>query len=84
MGSSRSRMPNWIQLFGITGITGIFFILVAGAVSTAAEFVRIRHALAPLPVLTGRRHVFRSVAAWHLTVPLLIATVVTGAVTAWH
>lgn len=81
LGSSRSRMPNWIQLFGITGI---LFILVAGAVSAAAEFVRIRHALAPLSVLTGRRSVFRSVASWHLTVPLLIATVVTGGVTAWH
>ncbi|MFJ6461124.1 permease [Streptomyces sp. NPDC091387] len=81
LGSSRSRLPNWIQLFGITGI---LFVLVAGAVSAAAEFVRIRHALAPLSVLTGRRRVFRSVASWHLTVPLLISTVVTGAVTAWH
>ncbi|MEV0576525.1 permease [Streptomyces sp. NPDC050392] len=80
-GSSRSRLPNWIQLFGITGI---LFVLVAGAVSAAAEFVRIRHALAPLAVLTGRRGVFRSVASWHLTVPLLVATVVTGVVTAWH
>lgn len=81
LGSSRSRLPNWIQLFGITGI---LFVLGAGAVSAAAEFVRVRHALAPLSVLTGNRRVFRSVTAWHLTVPLLIATVVTGAVTAWH
>lgn len=80
-GSSRSRLSNWIQLFGITGI---LFVLVAGAVSAAAEFVRIRHALAPLSVLAGRRRVFRSVTAWHLTVPLLIATVVAGVVTAWH
>lgn len=81
LGSSRARLPNWIQLFGVTGI---LFILVTGAVSAAAEFVRIRHVLAPLSVLTGHRRVFRSVTAWHLTVPLLIATVVTGAVTAWH
>ncbi len=81
LGSSRVRLPNWIQLFGVTGL---FFLLVAGAVSAAAEFVRIRHALAPLSVLTGHRRVFRSVSSWHLTVPLLIATVVTGAVTAWH
>ncbi len=81
LGSSRSHLPNWIQLFGVTGI---LFLLVAGAVSAAAEFVRIRHALAPLSVLTGNRRVFRSVTSWHLTVPLLIATVVAGAVTAWH
>ncbi|MGW1974237.1 permease [Streptomyces sp. NPDC001889] len=78
---SKTRLTNWIQLFGITGI---LFILVAGAVSAAAEFVRVRRALAPLSVLTDRRRVFHSVASWHLTVPLLIATVVTGAVTAWH
>lgn len=81
MGTSRSRLPNWIQLYGITGV---LFVLGAGAVSAAAEFVRVRHALAPLSVLTGRRRVFRSVTLWHLTVPLLIATVVTGVVTAWH
>ncbi|MEV6397437.1 permease [Streptomyces sp. NPDC051907] len=81
LASSGSRLPNWIQLFGVTGI---LFILLAGAVSAAAEFVRIRHALAPLSVLTGHRRVFRSVTSWHLTVPLLIATVVAGAVTAWH
>ncbi|MFJ5103993.1 permease [Streptomyces sp. NPDC088554] len=80
-GSSRARLPNWIQLFGVTGI---LFILVAGSMSAAAEFVRVRHALAPLAVLTGHRRVFRSVTSWHLTVPLLISTVVTGVVTAWH
>ncbi|MFJ7296846.1 permease [Streptomyces collinus] len=81
LGSSKAPLANWIQLFGVVGI---LFILLAGAVSAAAEFVRIRHALAPLSVLTGRRRVFRSVSSWHLTVPLLIATVLTGAVTAWH
>lgn len=81
LGSSRSHLANWIQLFGVTGI---LFILVAGSMSAAAEFVRVRHALAPLTILTGHRRVFRSVASWHLTVPLLISTVVTGAVTAWH
>ncbi|MER5769284.1 hypothetical protein [Streptomyces sp. NPDC001985] len=79
--SSRSRLANWIHLFGVTGI---LFILLAGAVSAGAEFVRVRHALAPLSVLTGRRRVFHSVASWYLTVPLLVATVITGVVTAWH
>lgn len=65
-------------------VTEILFILVAGSTSAAAEFVRVRHALAPLTVLTGHRRVFRSVTSWHLTFPLLMATVVTGTVTAWH
>ncbi|MGW5608594.1 permease [Streptomyces sp. NPDC003753] len=81
LGSSRTRMPYWIQLYGVTGI---LFLLIAGSLSAAAEFVRIRHVLAPLAVLTGQRRVFRSVTWWHLTVPLLIATVTAGAVTAWH
>ncbi len=81
LGSSRTRLPSWIQVFGVTGL---LFLLVAGAVSAAAEFVRIRHAFAPLSVLTGHRRVFRSVSSWHLTVPLPISTVVAGAVTAWH
>jgi hypothetical protein len=79
--TERARLVNWIRLFGSTGL---FFVLLAGAVSAAAEFVRVRHVLAPLSVLTGQRQVFRSVTTWHLTVPLLIATVVTVVVTAWH
>ncbi|MFF8316237.1 permease [Streptomyces bobili] len=79
--TERARLVNWIRLFGGTGL---FFVLLAGAVSSAAEFVRVRHVLAPLSVLTGNLRVFRSVTIWHLTVPMLIATVVTTVVTAWH
>ncbi|PZT72305.1 hypothetical protein DNK56_04045 [Streptomyces sp. AC1-42W] len=79
--SQRARLVNWIRLFGGTGL---LFVLMAGAVSAAAEFVRVRHALAPLAVLTGRPQIFRSVATWHLTAPLLIATVITVVVSAWH
>lgn len=79
--NDRARLVNWIRLFGSAGL---FFVLLAGAVSAAAEFIRIRHVLAPLSVLTGHRRIFRSVATWHLTVPLLIATAVTTVVTAWH
>jgi hypothetical protein len=50
----------------------------------AAEFVRVRSALAPLAVLTGSDRIYRSVALWHLTVPLLISTAVAAVVTAWH
>lgn len=80
-GIPNSRLTNWIHLFGATGI---LFLLVAGAVSAAAEFVRIRHSLAPLAVLTGHRGVFRSVSSWHLTFPLLIATAAAGVMTGWH
>ncbi|CAL9673106.1 hypothetical protein SUDANB176_07559 (plasmid) [Streptomyces sp. enrichment culture] len=41
-GSSRTRIPNRIQLFGVTG-----FLLAGGAVDAMAEFVRICHALTP-------------------------------------
>ncbi|MGW6904120.1 permease [Streptomyces sp. NPDC054940] len=79
--SNKARLNNWILLFGSLGLT---LLLLAGTMSAAAEFVRVRHVLAPLAVLTGSHRVFRSVALWHLTVPLLIATVITGAVSAWH
>ncbi|AXU17160.1 hypothetical protein CRV15_32200 (plasmid) [Streptomyces clavuligerus] len=41
----------------------------AGAVSAAAESVRIRPALAPRSAPTGHRGVFRSFTSWHPTVP---------------
>ncbi|MEU0072392.1 permease [Streptomyces sp. NPDC006332] len=79
--SNKARLNNWILLFGSVGLA---LLLLAGIMSAAAEFVRVRHVLAPLTVLTGSHGVFRSVALWHLTVPLLIATLITGAVSAWH
>ncbi|MFF4045251.1 permease [Streptomyces chartreusis] len=79
--SNKARLNNWILLFGSLGLA---LLLLAGTTSAAAEFVRVRHVLAPLAVLTGSDRVFRSVALWHLTVPLLIATFITGVVSAWH
>lgn len=79
--SNKARLNNWILLFGSLGLA---LLLLAGTMSAAAEFVRVRHVLAPLAVLTGSHRVFRSVALWHLTVPLLIATCITGVVSAWH
>ncbi|MFI9171301.1 permease [Streptomyces lincolnensis] len=79
--AGKARLNNWILLFGSLGLA---LLLLAGSVSAAAEFVRVRHVLAPLAVLTGSHGVFRSVALWHLTVPLLIATGITAAVSAWH
>ncbi|CAM5634400.1 hypothetical protein [Streptomyces chartreusis] len=79
--SNKARLNNWILLFGSLGLA---LLLLAGTMSAAAEFVRVRHVLAPLAVLTGSDRVFRSVTLWHLTVPLLIATFITGVVSAWH
>jgi hypothetical protein len=77
----RNRLNSWLFLFGGTGLA---LLLVAGLVSAAAEFVRIRGGLAPLSVLTGNTRVFRTIAVWYLTVPLLIATGVATVITNWH
>ncbi|MEU6222139.1 permease [Streptomyces sp. NPDC047042] len=79
--ADKARLGNWVLLFGSTGLA---LLLLTGSLGAAAEFVRVRSALAPLAVLTGSDRIHRSVAFWHLTVPLLIATVVAAVVTAWQ
>ncbi|GAB2866184.1 hypothetical protein GCM10027074_37090 [Streptomyces deserti] len=77
----KNNLNNWLFLFGGTGLA---LLLVAGLISAAAEFVRIRAGLAPLTVLTGNNQVFRTIALWYLTVPLLIATALATFITNWH
>lgn len=77
----KNNANNWLFLFGGTGLA---LLLVAGLISAAAEFVRIRAGLAPLSVLTGNYQVFRTIALWYLTVPLLIATALATFITNWH
>ncbi|MFJ6740512.1 permease [Streptomyces sp. NPDC091279] len=77
----KSNVNGWLFLFGGTGLA---LLLVAGLISAAAEFVRIRAGLAPLSVLTGNYQVFRTIALWYLTVPLLIATALATFITNWH
>lgn len=79
--ANKDRMNNWTLLFGTLGLA---LLLLTAALSAGAEFVRIRHVLAPLSVLTGSHSIFRSVVFWHLTVPLLISTLIATIVTAWH
>ncbi|CAL9443428.1 permease [Streptomyces sp. enrichment culture] len=79
--ATKARLNNWVLLFGSLGLA---LLLLTGTVSAAAEFIRVRHVLAPLSVLTGSHSVYKSVTLWHLTVPLLISTVIGGVVTAWH
>ncbi|MEW2494160.1 permease [Streptomyces nodosus] len=77
----KNQLNNWLFLFGGTGLA---LLLAAGLISAAAEFVRIRAGLAPLSVLTGNDRVFRAIALWYLTVPLLIATFTATFITNWH
>ncbi|MFB7912663.1 permease [Streptomyces sp. NPDC056061] len=79
--ANKERLTNWVLLFGLLGLG---LLLLAGSLSAAAEFGTVRQALAPLSVLTGGHAVFRSVATWHLTVPLLISACIATVVTAWH
>ncbi|WP_353945296.1 permease [Streptomyces sp. HUAS MG91] len=79
--SNKERLNNWVLLFGSLGLA---LLLLTGALSAAAEFMRVSRVLAPLAVLTGSRRIYRRVTVWHLTVPLLLSTVLAGIVTAWH
>ncbi|MGW1866774.1 hypothetical protein ACWCPS_14570 [Streptomyces mauvecolor] len=69
---------RWVLFFGVPGV-----LIVALAVTLAnlAEFLRFSRNLAPLSVLTGRRKVYYSAAAWALLAPLL-AAIVTSAIAA--
>ncbi|MBQ0986053.1 permease [Streptomyces sp. F63] len=79
--AGKARLNNWLLLFGSLGLG---LLLLAGSLSAAAEFTRVRHVLAPLAVLTGSHAIHRSVAWWHLTVPLLVSAAVAATVSAWH
>ncbi|WP_067807496.1 hypothetical protein [Actinomadura formosensis] len=76
-----NRLGDWIVLFGGAGI---LVLLPAAATSAAAEFLQFGTALAPLAVQTERRSVYLRVALWNLTVPLWLATLIGGLVTACH
>ncbi|MBK0376389.1 permease [Streptomyces sp. RB110-1] len=77
----KNGLNAWLFFFGGLGLA---LLLVAGLISAAAEFVRIRAGLAPLSVLTGNDRVFRTIALWYLTVPLLTATAAATVITNWH
>ncbi|MFC8712065.1 MULTISPECIES: permease [unclassified Streptomyces] len=68
--SNMRRNVRWVMMLGTSGL---LVLLAAAGVSTMAEFRRFSTALAPLVVLTGRTRVFRSVAFWHLTVPMVFS-----------
>jgi hypothetical protein len=69
---------RWSTLLGVIGIA---VLAMTAGLSAMAEFLRHGRALAPLTVLTGGLHVFRTSAAWSILAPLALAGIA-GAVVA--
>ncbi|GGZ24651.1 hypothetical protein GCM10010365_51230 [Streptomyces poonensis] len=69
---------RWVVFLGVPGV---LLIALAAALANLAEFLRLSRSVAPLSVLTGRRRVFWTSAAWSLLAPLL-AAVAAGCVAA--
>ncbi|MFE3181575.1 hypothetical protein ACFXKR_11920 [Streptomyces violascens] len=65
------------------GVPGVLIVALAVALANLAEFLRFSRNLAPLSVLTGRRKVYVSAAAWALLVPLLASIVVSAIAADW-
>ncbi|NEB38028.1 hypothetical protein [Streptomyces sp. SID14515] len=65
---------RWVVFLGTPGV---LLLALAAALANLAEFIRFSRSVAPISVLTGRRRVFWSSAAWGLLAPLL-ASVMTG------
>ncbi|MFE3776491.1 hypothetical protein [Streptomyces sp. NPDC059122] len=63
------------------GVPGVLIVALAVALANLAEFLRFSRKVAPLSVLTGRRKVYYSTAAWALLAPML-ASVVTSVIAA--
>ncbi|URM90505.1 hypothetical protein LUW75_11385 [Streptomyces sp. MRC013] len=76
----RESRVNWIMLLGC------FALIVVGlaiGLNSIAEFLRHSRSFAPLGVLTGRRGLFVSVAAWVLLMPTVLAAVIGAVVYLW-
>ncbi|RLV08812.1 permease [Streptomyces griseocarneus] len=61
---------RWVIFFGVPGV---LILALAVALANLAEFLRFSRMVAPLSVLTGKRKVYYSTAAWGLLAPLLAA-----------
>ncbi|MCG7527190.1 ABC transporter permease [Streptomyces sp. OfavH-34-F] len=70
---------RWSTLLGLLGVT---VLTLAAGISAMAEFLRHGRALAPLSVLTGGLHAFRTSAAWTVFMPLVLAGLAGSAVAA--
>ncbi|MFI0260285.1 hypothetical protein ACH4OW_14785 [Streptomyces sp. NPDC017056] len=74
------RMATWVMFLGITGV---LFLAIGAALNNLSDFLRFASNVAPISVLTGRRTVFYSVAAWTVLVPFLIAGGVGALAAVW-
>ncbi|MFE9112945.1 hypothetical protein ACFYN9_25435 [Streptomyces collinus] len=63
-------IANWVTLLGLGGM---LMAALAAAFSALAEFQVFGSRLAPVGVLAGDTHVFRSTALWYLSVPIGVA-----------
>ncbi|MFD5136074.1 hypothetical protein ACFWMX_07495 [Streptomyces sp. NPDC058378] len=73
-----SSQLRWVTLLGVAGVG---LVALAAALNCLAEVVRFARSIAPVSVVTGRRRVYVTVAAWTLAAPLCAAAVL-GAVSA--
>ncbi|MFD8599168.1 FtsX-like permease family protein [Kitasatospora sp. NPDC059646] len=76
----KNSRGTWITLFGSCAV---LFIGLAIGLNSLAEFVRFSRTVGPLGMLTGRRSLFASVAAWTLLAPLLVAALLGLLVDLW-
>ncbi|MFH9426448.1 hypothetical protein [Streptomyces sp. NPDC017529] len=66
----QERLATWVMFLGVTGV---LFLALGAALNNLSDFLRFASTVAPISVLTGRRTVFYSVAAWAILVPFLLA-----------
>ncbi|WP_369359748.1 ABC transporter permease [Streptomyces sp. cg2] len=71
---------KWVIFFGVPGV---LIIALAVALANLAEFLRFSRKVAPLSVLTGRRKIYYSTAAWALLAPLLVSIVTSVIAASW-
>uniref|UniRef100_A0AAU2V437 Permease n=1 Tax=Streptomyces sp. NBC_00003 TaxID=2903608 RepID=A0AAU2V437_9ACTN len=71
---------RWVLFFGVPGV---LIVALAVVLANLAEFLRFSRDLAPLSVLTGRRKLYYSAAAWALLVPLIGAIAVSALTAKW-
>ncbi|MEV0260290.1 hypothetical protein AB0I49_02950 [Streptomyces sp. NPDC050617] len=65
------------------GVPGVLILAVAVALANLAEFLRFSRMVAPLSVLTGKRKIYYSTAAWGLLAPLMAAIVTSVIAAVW-